>query len=134
MCQWGSSFWGTDQTYTWILNHYYNPDSAALQTGALATSNSDSHTAEAGTLKIAPNPATGSTITIEYTLGDVSQPASIVVSDNYGQAAQQRNVVLQQGLNRLTINTAGLKAGIYNVTIRLGASGKATSSKLLIVK
>ncbi|WP_143773992.1 SpoIID/LytB domain-containing protein, partial [Niastella vici] len=38
MCQWGSSFWGTDQTYTWILNHYYNPDTAAIQTGTLATS------------------------------------------------------------------------------------------------
>ncbi len=31
MCQWGSSFWGTDQTYTWILNHYYNPDGATIQ-------------------------------------------------------------------------------------------------------
>jgi hypothetical protein len=41
---------------------------------------------------------------------------------------------LQQGLNRLTINTSGLKAGIYNVTVRLGASGKSTSKKLLIVK
>jgi peptidoglycan hydrolase-like amidase len=32
MCQWGSSYWGTDQTYAWILNHYYNPDTAAVQT------------------------------------------------------------------------------------------------------
>ncbi|MFL5744459.1 MAG: SpoIID/LytB domain-containing protein [Niastella sp.] len=137
MCQWGSSFWGTDQTYTWILNHYYNPDSAAIQTssGALVNSNTnDTHITEPGSLKIAPNPATGSAITIEYTLADASQPASIVVSDNFGQAAQQRNVVLQQGLNRLTINTSGLKPGIYNVTIRLNASGKSTSKKLLIVK
>jgi hypothetical protein len=135
MCQWGSSFWGTDQTYTWILNHYYNPDSAATQTPTLATSStSDSRIAEAGTLKLAPNPATGSAITIEYTLGDVSQPASIVVTDNFGQAAQQRNVVLQQGMNRLTINTSALKPGVYNVTIRLGATGKSTSKKLLIVK
>ena len=137
MCQWGSSFWGTDQTYTWILNHYYNPDSAAIQTTATAvatSSTSESRISEAGTLKLAPNPAKGSAITIEYTLGDASQPASIVVTDNFGQIAQQRNVVLQQGLNRLAVNTSGLKAGIYNVTIRLGATGKATSKKLLVVK
>jgi hypothetical protein len=85
-------------------------------------------------LTIAPNPVTGSTITIEYTLAGLSQPASIVLADNFGQAAQQRNVVLQHGVNRLIINTSGLKAGLYNVTIRLGASGKAISKKLLIVK
>ncbi|WP_166437292.1 carboxypeptidase regulatory-like domain-containing protein [Niastella caeni] len=137
MCQWGSSFWGTDQTYTWILDHYYNPDGVAIQTSAAAatSSTSDSRKAEAdGTLKIAPNPVTGSAITIEYTLADVSQPASIVITDNFGQIAQQRNVVLQQGLNRLTVNTSGLKAGVYNVTVRPGTTGKATSRKLLIVK
>ncbi|WP_158085319.1 T9SS type A sorting domain-containing protein, partial [Niastella vici] len=106
-----------------------------IQTGTLATSStSDSRITENGTLKLAPNPATGSAVTIEYTLADASQPASIVVTDNFGQAAQQRNVVLQQGVNRLTINTGSLKPGIYNVTIRLGASGKTTSKKLLIVK
>jgi hypothetical protein len=47
---------------------------------------------------------------------------------------QQRSVVLQQGINRLAVNTGGLKAGIYNVTIRPGATRKATSRKLLIVK
>ncbi|WP_207515451.1 N-acetylmuramoyl-L-alanine amidase [Longitalea luteola] len=136
MCQWGSSFWGTDQTYSWILNHYYNPDSATIQTTAttIAASNSDSKITDDGSLKIAPNPTSGSTITIEYTLADVSQPASIVVTDNFGKSARQRNVVLQPGLNRLSIGTSGLKAGIYNVTVRLAASGKTVSKKLLIVK
>jgi N-acetyl-anhydromuramyl-L-alanine amidase AmpD len=136
MCQWGSSFWGTDQTYTWILNHYYNPDSAAIQTstGVLVSSNSDTRITDDRTLTIAPNPVTGGAITIEYTLADVSQPASIVLTDNFGQSAQQRNVVLQQGVNRLSINVSSLKAGIYNVTVRLGASGKANSKKIIIVK
>ena len=136
MCQWGSSFWGADQTYTWILNHYYNPDSAAIQTssGALVTTNtSDSKIADDRTLSIAPNPVTGGTITIGYTLADVSQPASIVLTDNFGQSAQQRNVVLQQGMNRLSINTSNLKPGIYNVTVRL-ISGKAISKKILIIR
>jgi hypothetical protein len=133
MCQWGSSFWGTDQTYTWILDHYYNPDGAAIPaTTTIATS--DSHTGNDGPMKVAPNPATGGAITIEYSLTDASQPASIIVTDNFGKSAQQRNVVLQQGVNRLSINTSGLKPGIYNVTIRLSVSGKATSKKLLIVK
>ena len=136
MCQWGSSFWGTDQTYTWILNHYYNPDAASVQTAAAATSStSDSKATEAnGTLKVAPNPVTGSDITVEYTLGDASQPAGIVIADNYGNVAQQRSVVLQKGSNRLTINTTGLKAGIYTITVRLNATGKAVSKKLVVVK
>jgi hypothetical protein len=135
MCQWGSSFWGTDQTYTWILNHYYNPDSAAIQGAALAANTTnDSRISGDGALRVAPNPATSGTITIEYSLTDASQPASITITDNFGKTAQQRNVVLQQGLNRLSINTSGLKAGIYNVTVRLATSGKATSKKLLVVK
>jgi peptidoglycan hydrolase-like amidase len=133
MCQWGSSFWGTDQTYTWILNHYYNPDSATIQTTLTAVTN-DNKIADDRTLTIAPNPVTGSTITIEYTLAGLSQPASIVLTDNFGQSALQRNVVLQPGINRLSVNTSGLKPGIYNVTVRPGISGKAISKKLLIVK
>ena len=133
MCQWGSSFWGTDQTYTWILNHYYNPDGAAIP-AAITGGTNDSRITDDGTLKVAPNPASGGSITIEYTLADVSQPASIVVTDNFGKPAQQRNVVLQQGMNRITINTSGLKQGIYNVTVRLASSGKAVSKKLLVVK
>jgi N-acetyl-anhydromuramyl-L-alanine amidase AmpD len=134
MCQWGSSFWGADQTYTWILDHYYNPDGAAIPVSTITGSTSDSRIAGDGALRVAPNPATSGTITIEYSLTDASQPASITITDNFGKAAQQRNVVLQQGLNRLTINTSGLKAGIYNVTVRLATSGKATSKKLLVVK
>jgi hypothetical protein len=131
MCQWGSSFWGTDQTYTWILNHYYNPDSAAIQTTITAVTNSNK-IADDRTLTIAPNPVTSGTITIGYTLTGLSQPASIVLTDNFGQSARQRNVVLQQGLNQLSVSTSGLKAGIYNVTVRL-ASGKAVNKKILIL-
>jgi peptidoglycan hydrolase-like amidase len=132
MCQWGSSFWGTDQTYTWILNHYYNPDSAAIQTTITAVTN-DSKIADDRTLTIAPNPVTGSAINVAYTLTGLSQPASIVLTDNFGQSARQRTVVLQQGLNQVSVSTNGLKAGIYHVTIRL-ASGKSTSRKILILR
>jgi hypothetical protein len=133
MCQWGSSFWGTDQTYTWILDHYYNPDGAAIPT-TTTISSSDNRIDGDGALRVAPNPATGSTITIEYALTDVSQPAIITITDNFGKPVQQRNVVLQQGINRLSFNTNGLKAGIYNVTVRLATSGKAVSKKLLVAK
>jgi len=133
MCQWGSSFWGTDQTDTWILNHYYNPDGAAIQTSATATNSTDIKTDAAGTLKVSPNPVNGSAVIVEYTLADVSQPASIVVTDNYGNVARQRSVVLQKGYNQLTIPTSGLKAGVYNVTLRLGATGKAKTQKIVVV-
>ena len=58
MCQWGSSFCGTDQTYTWILNHYYNPDGAAIP-AAITGGTNDSRITDDGTLKVAPSPASG---------------------------------------------------------------------------
>ncbi|OQP62430.1 hypothetical protein A3860_29165 [Niastella vici] len=145
MCQWGSSFWARDKTYTWILNHYYQPGGVSIQTPAsVATttefeekegSASDDRTTDAnGALKVTPNPVTGSSVTIEYKLDVVSQPASIVVTNNYGNVVQQRSVILQQGVNRLTIPTGGFKTGIYNITIRLSATGKSKSSKLIVVK
>lgn len=39
MCQWGSQRWAqTGQTYTWILNHYYNPANIFLCTGTVSCS------------------------------------------------------------------------------------------------
>ena len=146
MCQWGSSFWARDKTYTWILNHYYNPGGVSIQTPAsIATTTEFDEKEEStdgdnrmphadGSLKVTPNPVSGSPVTIEYTLDDVSQSASIVITSNYGNVAQQRSVVLQQGLNRLTIPASGLKAGIYNITIRLSVTGKSESKKVIIVK
>lgn len=146
MCQWGSSFWARDKTYTWILNHYYKPGGVTIQTPASVATTTELEEKEGitdedgritdadGALKVTPNPVTGSSVTIEYKLDGVSQPASIVVTNNFGNMVQQRSVVLQQGLNRLTIPTSGLKAGIYNITIRLSATGKTKSNKLMVVK
>jgi hypothetical protein len=144
MCQWGSSRWASDKTYTWILNHYYNPGNVYIQLPASAVTadqtsttdqaNTETKTDAAGTMKVSPNPVSGSTVIIEYTLGDASQPASIVVTDNYGNVSQQRSVVLQKGYNQLTIPISGLKAGIYNVTLRLSATGKAKTQKIIVVK
>ncbi|HEX6432130.1 MAG TPA: T9SS type A sorting domain-containing protein, partial [Niastella sp.] len=130
----------------WILNHYYKPNGITIQTPASVATTTEYEEKEEstdgddripdadGALKVTPNPVTGSSIIIEYTLDDVSQPASIVITSNYGNVAQQRSVVLQQGLNRLTMPTSGLKAGIYNITIRLSATGKSKSKKVIIVK
>lgn len=144
MCQWGSSFWARDKTYTWILNHYYNPGGVSIQTPASVAATSELEAKEESTrkderisdaaLKVTPNPVSGSSVTIEYMLKDVSQPASIVITSNYGNVVQQRSVVLQQGLNRITMPVGGLKAGIYNITIRLNATGKSQSQKVIIVK
>jgi hypothetical protein len=146
MCQWGSSFWARDKSYTWILKHYYNPGGVSIQTPASvaatteleekeqSTDGNDRITDVDGALKVTPNPVTGSSVVIEYKLDEVSQPASIVITGNYGNVALQRSVILQQGFNRLTIPASGLKAGIYNITIRLNAAGKVISKKLVVVK
>lgn len=93
-----------------------------------------SRLAKEGSLKVTPNPVTGSSVTIEYTLNDASQPASIVIANNYGNVTEQRSVVLQQGINRFTVPVSSLKAGLYNVTIRLSKTGKTESTQLIIVK
>jgi len=140
MCQWGSSFWGTDQTYTWILNHYYGPDSVTIQLPAAALVAGDlSKTSEpnevAGeNLRVAPNPVTGSEVTVEYNLAEAAQAATIILSGPYGNVVQQRPVNLQTGYNRLTLHTGMLKGGMYIISVRLNTSGKITSKKLVVVK
>jgi N-acetyl-anhydromuramyl-L-alanine amidase AmpD len=135
MCQWGSSFWGTDQNYTWILNHYYNPGGVTIQTAAgLVESPNGNGTQTARTLQVAPNPVTGSSITVEYNLEEAAQAATVVITDSYGTVAQQRRVSLQSGNNRLTIPASSLKAGIYTITIRLQSGGKSKSNKIVVVK
>lgn len=135
MCQWGSSFWGTDQTYTWILNHYYGPDTVTIQTpAALMITQQEPKTSEpapaADNLKLSPNPVSGTDVKVSYLLDGPSQPATIVLADHYGRAVRQQRVVLQQGHNQLTLPTGKLKVGLYTVTIRL-QTGKTTSKKLM---
>lgn len=136
MCQWGSSFWGTDQTYTWILNHYYNPDSIFIQSvTALAVARVASKE-EPGKaqLQLSPNPVSGSEVTVSYVLKGAAQPAIILLSDNNGGIAQQKQVALQQGNNRFTLPTGHLKAGVYVVSIRLQLTGIMESKKLVLIK
>lgn len=135
MCQWGSNFWGTDQTYTWILNHYYGPDTVTIQTPAtLTVTQQATQTSEpapaADNLKLSPNPVTGTEVKVTYVLEDASQPATIVLADHYGRVVRQQRVVLEPGNNQVTLSTGRLKAGFYTVMIRL-QTGKTTSKKLM---
>jgi hypothetical protein len=138
MCQWGSSFWGTDQTYTWILNHYYGPDSITIQLPAAAMAAGDVSKTSAGktvaadNLRLAPNPVTGSEVTVYYTLQGAAQPATISLGDYNGRPVRVQRVALQQGYNQLTLHTGTLKAGMYIVTIQL-QTGKTESKKIMVV-
>lgn len=136
MCQWGSSFWGTDQTYTWILNHYYGPDTVTIQTpgSILMTSRTavttNAPTREADHLQLSPNPVTGTEVKVSYLLEEASQAATIALLDHYGRMVRQQRVQLQPGNNQLSLSVGKLKAGLYTVTIRL-QTGKTESKKLL---
>jgi peptidoglycan hydrolase-like amidase/N-acetyl-anhydromuramyl-L-alanine amidase AmpD len=134
MCQWGSSFWASDKTYQWILNHYYNPggvDSAARTslTGETVTGKGT----PAAKLQVAPNPVTGSEVKVSYTSALPSQGAILLLSDNTGRPVQQQRVTLQQGINQLSLHTGALKGGIYIVTLKL-AGGLSESKKVVLVK
>lgn len=134
MCQWGSSFWGTDQTYTWILNHYYNPDSTNIQLPTLAAARTTEKMVSDVKLQLSPNPVTNGEVTVTYLLKGAPQAATILLSDNVGGIAQQKQVALQQGSNRFTLQTGHLRAGIYIVSVRLQLTGTIESKKLVLVK
>jgi N-acetyl-anhydromuramyl-L-alanine amidase AmpD len=141
MCQWGSSRWATDgKTYTWILNHYYNP--GGVSTSALAaartTAIADDFKAsadkgvKANRLEVAPNPVSGNEVKISYTVSVPSQ-AMLQLYDNFGRLVKQERVALQQGVNRLSLDVSALRGGIYIVTVR-AAGGSVESKKFVLIK
>lgn len=136
MCQWGSSFWASDKTYDWILNHYYNPGGVYIHVpgDTLLTATNDISEQADKSMKLSPNPITGNSVALDYTLTDATQAASLLLTDNYGKTILQRSVSLLKGNNHITIPVSGLKAGTYTITIRLNSTGKTNSQKLLVVK
>jgi peptidoglycan hydrolase-like amidase/N-acetyl-anhydromuramyl-L-alanine amidase AmpD len=141
MCQWGSSFWATDKTYTWILDHYYAPAGIAIQAAGatLATAKEGDNTVApkapvASRLLVSPNPVSGNEVKINYNLQQAAQVAVVVLSDNSGRPIQQKRVALEHGDNQLTLNISTVKTGTYIVTIRLSASGTAESKKVVVTK
>lgn len=142
MCQWGSSRWATNgKTYSWILNHYYNPGGvstsaiAAARTTAVADDFKTPETdkgIKANRLEVAPNPVSGSEIKVSYVATLPSQ-ATLQLFDNFGRLVQQQRVALQQGINRFSLNVAALKGGIYIVTVR-AAGGSVESKKVVLIR
>ncbi|HEY1167244.1 MAG TPA: N-acetylmuramoyl-L-alanine amidase [Chitinophaga sp.] len=141
MCQWGSSRWATDgKTYSWILNHYYNP--GGVTTSAIAAARTTSAIDElktpadksikANRLEVAPNPVTGNEVKVSYTVSVPSQ-AMLQLYDNFGRLVKQERVALQQGVNRLSLDVSTLKGGIYIVTVR-AAGGSVESKKFVLIR
>lgn len=141
MCQWGSSRWATNgKTYSWILNHYYNPGGVSTSAIAAArtTAVEDDLKAPAGKgikanrLEVAPNPVSGNEVKISYTVS-LPSPAMLQLYDNFGRLVKQERVALQQGVNRLSLDVSALKGGIYIVTVR-AAGGSVESKKFVLIR
>jgi peptidoglycan hydrolase-like amidase/N-acetyl-anhydromuramyl-L-alanine amidase AmpD len=138
MCQWGSSFWASDKTYTWILDHYYAPAGIAIQTasGTLVNAKEGDHSVVAkepvARLLVSPNPVSGNTVRVTYLMNQKPQNAFITISAMSGRPVSQERVALQAGVNQFSLNIKSLQAGSYIVTIRL-ATGNTTESKQLVV-
>jgi hypothetical protein len=83
-------------------------------------------------LSLSPNPVTpGAQVQLVYN-SEVTQPASITVTDIYGRPVQQRMVSVQKGINRFVITTGALKTGVYNATIRLSDNSDRVSKKIIV--
>jgi peptidoglycan hydrolase-like amidase/N-acetyl-anhydromuramyl-L-alanine amidase AmpD len=139
MCQWGSSYWATDKTYTWILDHYYTPAGIAIQAAGatLATAKEGDKNEQiiiggSDKLTLYPNPVSDDLLRIGYK-SDAAQSAVITIADFSGRLIQQQPVRLLKGTNSLTVSTSKLKNGNYIVTVRL-SSGKSDSKKLVVAK
>jgi N-acetyl-anhydromuramyl-L-alanine amidase AmpD len=145
MCQWGSSFWASDKTYTWILNHYYNPGGVTVQAAATvaatlaktAATESDvkeTTVAATGKLTLFPNPVSGDVVKVGYTLSASARSAIVLLSDNTGKILQRKPVQLIHGYNQFTLDISALKSGIYIVTIKPDLSVVSESKKLVVAK
>ncbi|SEW45783.1 SpoIID/LytB domain protein/Por secretion system C-terminal sorting domain-containing protein [Chitinophaga sp. YR573] len=141
MCQWGSSFWASDKTYTWILNHYYNPGGVTVQAAAtvaatLAKTEAPKETAivPTGKLTLFPNPVSGDVVKVGYTLSASARSAIVLLSDNTGKVLQRKPVQLIHGYNQFTLDISALKNGIYIVTIKPDLSVISESKKLVVAK
>lgn len=132
----------TDPGKYWNWTKYANLISPPAIAAVIAEDADDKVTADSdpsviakeGDLKVIPNPVAGSSVTVEFTLHGTAQPARIVIANNYGKVMQQRSVVLQQGINRIPFSVSSLRAGLYNVTIRLSLTGQTESKQLIVVK
>jgi N-acetyl-anhydromuramyl-L-alanine amidase AmpD len=146
MCQWGSSFWASDKTYTWILNHYYNPGGVTVQAAAtvaatLAKTEAPETDVKETVAEIAkvnltlfPNPASGDVVRVRYTLSASARSAIVLISDNTGKVLQRKPVQLQHGINQFTLDISALKNGIYIVTIKPNLSVVSESKKLVVAR
>lgn len=86
---------------------------------------------EQDSLAVSPNPIRGHEIRVQYYLNNTSQPATLLLSDTYGRIVEHLRVQLQQGNNRLNINTGFLQAGVYHVIILLDGKGGGISRKIV---
>lgn len=145
MCQWGSSFWASDKTYTWILNHYYNPGGVTVQAAAAVaatlakTADSENNVKEtmltaSGNLILFPNPVSGDVVKAGYTLSVSARSAIVLLSDNTGRVLQRKPVQLIHGYNQITLDISALKSGIYIVTVKPDLSVVSESKKLVVAK
>jgi hypothetical protein len=144
MCQWGSSFWASDKTYTWILNHYYNPGGVTVQAAATVAATLAKTEAPENKETIAeiakvnltlyPNPVSGDVVRVKYTLSASARSAIVLISDNTGKVLQRKPVQLQHGINQFTLDISALKNGIYIVTIKPDLSVVSESKKLVVAK
>jgi N-acetyl-anhydromuramyl-L-alanine amidase AmpD len=145
MCQWGSSFWASDKTYTWILNHYYNPGGVTVQaaasiaatlakTEAPETDAKETIAAATGKLTLFPNPVSGDAVRVGYTLSASARSAIVLLSDNTGKILLRKPVQLIHGYNQFSLDISALKNGIYIVTIKPDLSVISESKKLVVAR
>lgn len=82
-------------------------------------------------MAVAPNPVSGNDVHVNYYLNNTPHPATLLLSDTYGRIMLRRRIQLQQGNNRLHINTSLFKAGVYLITVQLDGMGGGASKKLI---
>jgi hypothetical protein len=146
MCQWGSSFWASDKTYTWILNHYYNPGGVTVQaaatvaaslakTSALEMDEKETMVTGSGNLTLFPNPVAGDVVKVGYSSSSAkARTAILILSDNAGTVIQRKPVQLQHGYNQFTLNIGALKNGIYIIAIQSDLTIVPQGKKLVVAK
>jgi chitodextrinase len=81
--------------------------------------------AEAGALRVFPNPASAGVVHVRYRAAAAGE-ATLLLTNALGRSAAKRTFAAVPGDNTVTLSTEGVAAGLYLITVQQGTTRRVT--------